>query len=119
MYGLYEARDALRKEGKAILVEGYFDLISLWNSGIRNVVATLGTALTRDHLDLLRRYCVDVVALFDPDEAGKKALDRSLELFLSTEMRARALILPDGYDPDDYVRKFGQDKISGHNTVMQ
>jgi len=55
-------------------VEGYFDLISLWSAGIGNVVATLGTALTRDHLELLRRYSVEVVASFDPDEAGKKRL---------------------------------------------
>ena len=92
-------------------MEGYFDLISLWNAGIRNVVATLGTALTREHLDLLRRYTTDVVALFDPDEAGKKALDRSLELFLSAQMKARALILPDRCDPDEYVRKFGKEKM--------
>ena len=72
---------------------------------------TLGTALTREHLELLRRYTVEVVALFDPDEAGIKALDRSLELFLSTQMRARALILPGGCDPDDYVRRFGKDKL--------
>jgi len=71
----------------------------------------LGTALTREHLELLRRYTMEVVALFDPDEAGIKALDRSLELFLSTQMRARALILPEGCDPDDYVRKFGKDKL--------
>lgn len=74
LYGLNKAKDDIRKKDFALIVEGYFDLISLWNSGIRNVVATLGTALTRDHLDLLRRYCVDVVALFDPDEAGKKRL---------------------------------------------
>ncbi len=119
LYGLNKAKDEIRKKDFALIVEGYFDLISLWNAGIRNVVATLGTALTRDHLDLLRRYCVDVVALFDPDEAGKKALDRSLELFLSTEMRARALILPDGYDPDDYVRKFGQDKMEDLIALAQ
>jgi DNA primase len=111
LYGLNKAKEEIRKKGFALIVEGYFDLISLWNAGIGNVVATLGTALTRDHLDLLRRYTVDVVALFDPDEAGKKALDRSLELFLSAEMKARALILPEKCDPDDYVRKFGKDKM--------
>jgi DNA primase len=111
LYGLNKAKEEIRKKGFALIVEGYFDLISLWNAGICNVVATLGTALTRDHLDLLRRYTVDVVALFDPDEAGKKALDRSLELFLSAEMKARALILPEKCDPDDYVRKFGKDKM--------
>lgn len=111
LYGLNKAKEEIRKKGFALIVEGYFDLISLWNSGIRNVVATLGTALTREHLDLLRRYTTDVVALFDPDEAGKKALDRSLELFLSAQMKARALILPDRCDPDEYVRKFGREKM--------
>ncbi|MDI6742717.1 MAG: DNA primase [Smithella sp.] len=111
LYGLNKSKEEIRKKGFALIVEGYFDLISLWSAGICNVVATLGTALTREHLDLLRRYTVDVVALFDPDEAGKKALDRSLELFLSTEMRARALILPEAFDPDDYVRKFGKDNM--------
>jgi DNA primase len=74
-------------------------------------VASLGTALTREHLELLRRYTVDVVALFDPDEAGRKALDRSLELFLAMNMRAKALVLPGGLDPDDYVKKFGKDNL--------
>jgi len=78
---------------------------------VRNVVATLGTALTRDHLELLRRYTQDVVALFDPDAAGRKALDRSLELFLGANMSARALILPDGCDPDDFVKKYGPGKL--------
>lgn len=111
LYGLSKTKEEIRKKGFAVIVEGYFDLISLWNAGIGNVVATLGTALTREHLELLRRYTLEVVALFDPDEAGKKALDRSLELFLSMEMRAKALILPGKYDPDDYVRKFGGDKL--------
>lgn len=111
LYGLNKAKEEIRKKDFALIVEGYFDLISLWNAGIGNVVATLGTALTREHLELLRRYTPEVVALFDPDEAGKKALDRSLELFLSMRMRARALILPEGCDPDDYVKKYGKDKL--------
>ena len=111
LYGLNKAKEEIRKNGFALIVEGYFDLISLWNAGIGNVVATLGTALTREHLELLRRYTVSVVALFDPDEAGKKALDRSLELFLSMNMHAKALILPEGCDPDDYVKKYGKEKL--------
>jgi DNA primase len=111
LYGLQKTKEEIRKKGFALIVEGYFDLISLWNAGIGNVVATLGTALTRDHLELLRRYTVEVVALFDPDEAGRKALDRSLELFLGMSMRAKALVLPGGFDPDDYVKKFGKDKL--------
>jgi DNA primase len=111
LYGLNRTKEEIRKQGFALIVEGYFDLISLWNAGIGNVVATLGTALTREHLELLRRYALEVVALFDPDEAGIKALDRSLELFLSMGMRARALILPEGCDPDDYVKRYGNDKL--------
>ena len=111
LYGLNKTREEIRQKGFALIVEGYFDLISLWNAGVGNVVASLGTALTREQLELLRRYTVEVVALFDPDEAGKKALNRSLELFLSLNMRARALVLPDGLDPDDYVNKFGREKL--------
>ncbi len=111
LYGLNKTKDEIRKKGFAIIVEGYFDLISLWNAGVGNVVATLGTALTREHLELLRRYIVEVVALFDADAAGRKALDRSLELFLGMRMRARALVLPDDLDPDDYLKKFGKDKL--------
>ncbi len=112
LYGLNRAREAIREEGFCLIVEGYFDVISLWNAGIRNTVATLGTALTREHLDLLRRYTQDVVALFDPDEAGRRALDRALELFLAANMRARALVLPDDSDPDEFVRKYGKEKMT-------
>ena len=112
LYGLNRTKEEIRKHGFALIVEGYFDLISLWNAGIGNVVATLGTALTREHVELLRRYTLEVVALFDPDEAGIKALDRSLELFLTMGMRARALILPERCDPDDYVKKYGKDKVN-------
>jgi len=111
LYGLNKTKEEIRRKGFAIIVEGYFDLISLVNAGVGNVVATLGTALTREHLELLHRYTTDIVALFDPDEAGKKALNRSLDLFLEMRMKARALILPDGHDPDDYVKKFGPDKL--------
>lgn len=111
LYGLNKTKEEIRNKGFALIVEGYFDLISLWNAGIGNVVASLGTALTREHLELLRRYTTEVVALFDPDEAGRKALDRSLELFLSMNMRARVLVLPDNLDPDDYVKKNGAEKL--------
>ncbi len=111
LYGLAKTRDAIREKGFAILVEGYFDLIALWNAGILNVVATLGTALTRAQVDLIRRYTPHVAALFDPDEAGRKALARSLELFLAGNVHARAVILPDGHDPDDFVRTQGREKM--------
>ena len=111
LYGLAKTREAIRKKGYAILVEGYFDLVALWNAGITNVVATLGTALTKDQVELIRRYTQDVVAIFDPDEGGKKALARSLELFLTGNIRAKAVILPDNYDPDSYVRTYGRESL--------
>lgn len=111
LYGLARTREAIREKGFAVLVEGYFDLISLWNAGIRNVVAPLGTALTRAQVDLLRRYTGQVAAVFDPDEAGRKALSRSLELFLAGGLHARAVILPDGSDPDAFVRSQGREAM--------
>jgi DNA primase len=111
LYGLSRTREAIRQAGFSLLVEGYFDLIALWGAGIKNVVATLGTALTRAQVDLLRRYAPRVVAVFDPDEAGRKALARSLELFLAGNVHAKAVILPDGHDPDDFVRTRGREKM--------
>jgi DNA primase len=111
LYGLMRAKEGIRKSGYAILVEGYFDLISLWNAGLTNVVASLGTALTAEQVELLRRYTGNVAVLFDADEAGKKALQRSLQLFLSGGVQAKAVVLPEKYDPDDYVRQFGREKL--------
>jgi DNA primase len=111
LYGLSRTREAIRQAGFSLMVEGYFDLIALWSAGIQNVVATLGTALTRAQVDLLRRYAPRVAAVFDPDEAGRKALARSLELFLAGNVHAKAVILPDGHDPDDFVRTQGREKM--------
>ena len=111
LYGLSRTWEAVRQAGFSLLVEGYFDLIALWGAGIRNVVATLGTALTRAQVDLLRRYAPHVAAVYDPDEAGRKALARSLELFLAGNVHAKAVILPDGHDPDDFVRTRGREKM--------
>lgn len=117
LYGLYRTREDIRQKGYAILVEGYFDLIALWNFGIRNAVATLGTALTNEHVDLIRRYTQNMAVIFDSDEAGKKALTRSIGLFLAGNMKAKAVVLPDGFDPDDYVRTHGKDNLE--NVVRQ
>jgi len=111
LYGLNQAKEAIRQCGYAILVEGYFDLIVLWDAGIKNVVATLGTALTKDHIALIKRYTEQVAVLFDADEAGKKALARSVEMFVAAHMDARAVVLPEGLDPDDFVRRSGGDAL--------
>jgi DNA primase len=111
LYGLSFAKDEIRRLNKAILVEGYIDLISLYQSGIKNVVAVSGTALTDDQVQLLSRYTKDVVLLFDSDTAGIKASMRSIELLLKQDMEVKIVSLPEGEDPDSYVNKFGKDKF--------
>ena len=111
LYGLSFAKDEIRRLNKAILVEGYMDLISLYQSGIKNVVAISGTALTDDQVQLLSRYTKDVVLLFDSDTAGIKASMRSIEVLVKQDMAVKIVLLPEGEDPDSYVNKFGKDKF--------
>jgi len=117
LYGLYQTKGEISKKNNALIVEGYLDLLSLWGVGTRNVVATLGTALTRNQVELIRRFTRNVSIIFDPDEAGRSAVERSIKLFLEEEMHARVVILPEGYDPDDYVRKFGREALE--NVIVQ
>ncbi len=107
LYGMSRTKDAIRDRDYAVLVEGYIDLLSLWDAGVNNVVATLGTALTREQVELIRRFTRNVAVIFDPDEAGRHAVERGLKLFLEENMHARVVVLPEGYDPDDYVKKYG------------
>ncbi|MDE0841968.1 MAG: DNA primase [Porticoccaceae bacterium] len=112
LYGLYEARQALKEIPRLIMVEGYMDVIALAQYGIQNAVATLGTALTDGHLQKIFRYTSEIVFCFDGDAAGRKAAARALVIALP-EMRdgvsARFLFLPDSEDPDSSVRKLGHD----------
>jgi len=112
LYGLFRTKDDIRKKDSAIIVEGYFDLLTLWSAGITNVVATLGTALTRNQIGLIRRFTRNVIAIFDPDEGGKNAVERSLPLFLEEKMHAKVGLLPEGNDPADYVMKHGEKGIA-------
>jgi DNA primase len=109
LYGLSHAKDDIRKIDKAIIVEGYMDLISLYQNGVKNVVAVSGTALTDDQAQLLSRYTKNVVLLFDADAAGIKASMRSIEIFLRRDFDVKISTLPKGEDPDSYVTKFGKD----------
>ena len=108
LYGLSFAKDEIRKLDKAILVEGYMDLISLYQNGIKNVVAVSGTALTEDQVQLLSRYTKNVVLLFDADAAGIKASMRSIELLLKRDIEVKIVTLPSGEDPDSYINKYGK-----------
>ena len=111
LYGLSHAKDEIRRLDKAILVEGYMDLISLYQSGIKNVVAVSGTALTEEQVQLLSRYTKNVVLLFDADTAGIKAAMRSIELLLKRDFEIRIVSLPSGEDPDSYVNNYGKEKF--------
>jgi DNA primase len=108
LYGLNLSSAAIREKDVAIIVEGYLDLITLYGGGITNVVATLGTALSADHLRLLKRYTNNVVILFDADEAGKGASVRGLDLFLEEGLNVRVACLPRGFDPDSFLLKYGK-----------
>jgi len=109
LYGLHANKEMCRKAGSVFIVEGYFDLLSLYCHGIKNVVATLGTALTQEHLRILKGYAREFILVFDSDNAGIKAAERSLSLFAEEKANIRIVILPEGRDPDSYVFEVGSE----------
>jgi DNA primase catalytic core len=111
LYGLNFARNPMDKAGEAVIVEGYMDLLALWQAGIRNVVAVSGTALTKEHVHILGRFCRKAYLFLDGDEPGRKAVRRSLEPLLAQGIEVRVPVLPSPEDPDSFTRKFGGDKV--------
>jgi len=111
LFGLYPHRDAIRRQRRAVVVEGNFDMLSLAIHGIEYAVAPLGTSLTRPHVRSLRGYCEQVILLFDGDTAGLKAAMRSVPHFLAEQVEARIALLPDGEDPDTLVRRQGAEAV--------
>jgi DNA primase len=111
LFGLYQARQAIRKKEEAILVEGNFDVVSLHARGIDNVVAPLGTAFTPPQAKLLRRFAPLVTLLFDGDAAGKKATREARETCRSGGLVAKVAVLPGAKDPDDFVRERGAEAL--------
>jgi len=109
LYGLSVSREGIKKSDFAILVEGYMDFIIPFQYGVENLVASLGTSLTAQQVRLLGRYTREVVVSYDPDSAGQSATQRSLDLFLEEDFRVKVLELPDGQDPDVFVRNVGCD----------
>ncbi len=109
LYGLPQAQEALRQTGVALVVEGYLDLLALRVHGIANVLATLGTALTREQVRLLKGTASRAVLVFDGDAAGSRAMRRALPLFAQEGLAVRVLPLPPGMDPDNYAFKHGVD----------
>ena len=108
LYGLNLTRQDINNSDCAIMVEGYMDLVSLYRHGITNVAASLGTALTEHQCQLLKRYTQNVVLAYDADAAGQKAALRGIELLHRAGIRARVLHIPDGKDPDEFVKKHGK-----------
>jgi DNA primase len=112
LYGLDLAREAIRKSRSAVLVEGYFDVIGLHQAGVKNAVAVCGTALTPEHLELLRRCdCREVVILFDGDPAGLAAPAKAAEALLPSGMSGKVALLPGRSDPDEFAREKGRQGV--------
>ncbi|THH41558.1 DNA primase [Neolewinella litorea] len=107
LYGMFQARQAIRKLDNVYLVEGYTDVISLYQSGIRNVVATSGTSLTPGQAKLVKRFTENVTLLYDGDKAGVKAALRGVDVLLAADLNVRVVVLPDGQDPDGYMQEVG------------
>jgi DNA primase len=107
LYGLNLTRDEIRRQEFAILVEGYLDLIVPYQFGIRNVVASLGTALTPEQVKLVGRFARKVVVNYDGDRAGVQAAKRAIETILAEDIEVKVLVLPENADPDDFIRKHG------------
>jgi DNA primase len=115
LYGLFEARGALREQGYVLVTEGYMDVVALAQLGFPNAVATLGTACTADHVQKLFRFTDSVVFSFDGDEAGRRAARKALDgaLPYATDVRSvKFLFLPAEHDPDSYIREFGRDAFA-------
>lgn len=115
LYGIHKANRSARSSGKIFIVEGYFDVLAMHLYGIENSVATLGTALTPDHVQLLKGMVGQTgqaYLVFDSDQAGIRAAKRSVTIFEQGHLNARVLVLPTGHDPDTYLREFGPDDFN-------
>ncbi|MFQ6083651.1 MAG: DNA primase [Candidatus Aminicenantia bacterium] len=110
LYGLNISKDYIRKKGIGVLVEGYTDFIALYQAGIKNVVASLGTSLTSEQISLLSRFTRKININYDSDQGGQAASLRSVSLCLEKGMEVEVLILPPGDDPDSYLKEIGQEK---------
>jgi DNA primase len=112
LYGLNLSGSIIRQNDFAIVVEGYFDCITVYQAGIKNVVASLGTSLTIDQIRLLKRHTHNIVMVYDADQAGQEAVLRNLDILIQEAMQVRIVALPAGFDPDSFLRKFGASAFS-------
>lgn len=107
LYGLYQAKNEIRKENNCYLVEGYTDVTSLYQAGVKNVVASSGTALSTDQINLIGRYTDNITVLFDGDRAGIQASLRGIDMILEQGLNVRIVEFPEGEDPDSYLKQVG------------
>jgi DNA primase len=114
LYNLHRAKTAIRAASRAVLVEGYMDVIGVWAAGVHEVVASCGTALVVQQVRAIKRHSERIVVNFDPDEAGMKAAERSIEILVEEGMQVRVLELEGGLDPDEYVKANGAENYRAH-----
>ena len=111
LYGLYQAKNSIAKQDKVYLVEGNIDVISMYQSGVENTVASCGTSLTVEQVRLMRRYTKNVTVLYDGDKAGIKAAFRAVNMLFEEGLHVRVVLFPDGDDPDSYAQKYGSTRL--------
>lgn len=116
LYNMHRAKDAIRRHGRAVLVEGYMDVIGVHSAGVHEVVASCGTALVNTQVRAIKRHCDTVILNFDPDSAGVRATTERIPMLLAENLKVRIVDLEDGLDPDEYVKKYGagayQEKVA-------
>jgi len=110
LYGLNFCKESIREKGEVILVEGYTDFVALYQTGITNIAAPLGTSLTSDQISLARRFAPRIIVSYDGDDAGKAAALRAISLCFENRAQIKVLVLPRGLDPDSFLKKYGRDK---------
>lgn len=113
LYNLHRAKETVRKADRSVLVEGYMDVIGVFAAGVKNVVATCGTALTSEQARSMKRYSGNIVVNFDPDTAGANATERGLQILIDEGMHVRVLELETGLDPDEFIKKYGAETYKG------
>lgn len=111
LYGMNVAKDHISKRRQAVLVEGYLDVIACHLAGARQAVASLGTALSEDHARLLKRWCDEVVILYDSDDAGRKAAERAIDILEAEQLKVRIALMPAGQDPDTLLKTEGPEAV--------
>lgn len=119
LYGIYFAKNEISRQDRCILVEGYLDVLSMHQLGIRNVVASSGTSLTVDQIRLIRKFTNNITIIYDGDGAGIKAALRGIGLVLKEGMNVKVVLLPDGQDPDDFARRHTLEEVRDHIEMHQ